>query len=86
MMKHIDIRVADDEEEYKEYGSLYSFAEARLNAEIENMTLALTHGKINVCSVIEDWYKNQIRPVQCDSRTWYDRRTLELSVWVQIIT
>ena len=71
MMKHIDIKVADDEKEYKEYGSLYSFAEARLNTEIRKIESKHAHKKVSVCSVTEDWSMNH-------------PRTLTLSVWVQI--
>lgn len=82
-IKHVKIVARDDDPRYKAdgYDSLFGFAQDLLNETMEGLMAVDGVANVIPISVNESFYADEMRPVMCNSGTWYTRRSLVLSVW-----
>lgn len=79
MVQHTYLTVNTDEmTELRFNGNLADFACAALNEWLEKQ-----NENIRIINIESDFWKDEIRPVMCDSSTWYTRRSMQLSVWYE---
>lgn len=80
MVKHKYITVnSDQKKEAKFTGDLHDFACQKLNEWIMDYEPAS-----RIINIESHSWRDEIRPKQCDSSTWYDRFSVRLSVWYEV--
>ena len=82
--KHFKVVARDDDEAYKNgsYEDLFGYSQEPLNKKLQDLHDEGYRG-YHIVSVNELFSVDEIRPVQCNSGTWYERQTLALSVWME---
>lgn len=78
---NLTVTVNDDDEDFKSGGftSLREYGADVLNKKIAEVApMCLGFRPMNV---IESWSVDEIRPVMCNSGTWYKRRSLSMCLW-----
>lgn len=81
---HEYIQVNSDEMQKDKFdGTLADYACKKLNDLLHKGSFRVQHGdNVRVISIRDSFWTNEIRPSQCDSSTWYDRETCQLSVYL----
>lgn len=80
MIQHTYITVTSDEMKAAGFdGNLADFACAALNKWLEKQKES-----IRVINIESDFWKDEMRPVMCNSSTWYTRHSMQLSVWYEV--
>lgn len=78
MLVHTYIEVNEDEMKKVGWkGSLIDFAAEKMNEWQDRMLPAA-----RIINVESSCWTNEIRPLQCNSSTWYKRRSIGLTVWM----
>ena len=80
----IKVVARDDDKMYKarDFKSLREYGMYMLNEELDKMSGKGRH--ITPMNIIEDWDYYEIRPVPCNSSTWYHRHELMLTLWYSL--
>lgn len=74
LVKHTYINVNEDDMKNESFdGELVDFATQKLNETIPELS--------HVINIESSGGVSEIRPVMCNSRTWYKCRWMQLSVW-----
>lgn len=81
---HFKVIARDDDEAYKNgpYEDLFVYAQELLNKKLRELHAGGYHGW-HIVSIKELFSVDEMRPVECNSSTWYKRNTLVLSVWME---
>lgn len=79
MIQHTYITVTSDKMKAVGFdGNLTDFACSALNEWLEKQKES-----IRIINIESNFWKDEMRPVMCDSSTWYTRWSMQLSVWYE---
>ncbi len=82
-VNNVTVTVCDDDDDYKagKFANLREYGASALNKKISEVSLdCLAFRPMNV---IESWSVDEVRPVICNSSTWYRRRSLSMCLWYE---
>lgn len=80
MLAHFTSSVNSDElKEFGFSGDLADFAAKKANERMKERFVGS-----RIVTVESSYYTEEVRPVMCNSGTWYKRRHLTLSVWLDV--